>query len=408
MKNLFKKRNIFIFAGLFLILFLLYLIFPKGSDQLTIEIKKGNFESIVETTGEIFAFKSVSVCAPPSRWRLQVIWIVKEGEIVKEGDVLVKFDPGELQKELNERESELNSLKAELKQREENLKAMELDYEMQMNSAKLEYELSKVQVVEDEGLVPKKNLEEAKLRLKAAEEKFNKTKEKFEVTKREAEANIEIIKVKIKNAQNNYNFAKESLDKMTVKAPSSGLVVLNEIWVGGEERKVQVGDSVWSGYCVISLPQFSTLKTKVWASEVDAGKIKKGQKANISIDAFPGLKIKGEVESIAQVGAKRDWASTKKEFEVILGLSKIDERLRPGMTAHGEIIIEEIKDVLKVPIEAIKEEEGKSFVFVKTAFGTKKREVKLGKRNSTHIIVEDGLKEGEKILLIPPEESKTT
>lgn len=402
------KKFLYIIFALLLLVFIFYIIIPRGSDDLTLEIKKDKFESIVETTGEIFASKSVSVTAPPLRWRIQVIWIVKDGEEVKEGDVLVKFDPGELQKELNERESELKSLKAELKQREENLKSMELDYEMQMNQAKLDYELAKVQVVEDEGLLPKKNLEEAKLKLKASEERFNKTKEKLESAKREAEANLEITRVKLKNAQSNYNFAKESLDKMVVKAPSSGLVVLNEIWVGGEERKVQVGDSVWPGYSLISLPDFSTLKSKVWASEIDAGKIVKGQKAIVSIDAFPGLKIKGEVESIAQVGAKRDWESTKKEFEVILSLSKIDERLRPGMTAHGEIIVEEIKDVIKVPIESIKEIEGKNFVYLKKGFGIKKQEVKLGKRNSTHIIVEEGLKEKDKIFLIPPEEKKSS
>ncbi|MEJ5166819.1 MAG: efflux RND transporter periplasmic adaptor subunit [Thermoanaerobaculia bacterium] len=406
MKKFFKKRNIIILAGIFLFLLIIYLIFPKGSEGLTIELKKEKFESIVEATGEIFASKSVSACAPPSRVRLQVIWLIKEGEQVKEGDVLVKFDPGELLKELNERESELKSLNAELRQREENLKAMELDYEMQMNSARLDYELAKVQVVEDEGLVPKKNLEEAKLRLKAAEERYNKTKEKLESAKREAQANIEIVKVRIKNAKNNYDFAKDSLDKMTVKAPSSGLVVLNEIWTGGEERKVQVGDSVWPGFCLISLPDFSTLRAKVWVSEIDAGKIQKGQKAFVSVDAFPGLKIDSEVESISQVGSKRNWDSTKKEFEVVLALSKIDERLRPGMTSHGEIVVEEIKDVLKVPVESVKEEEGKNFVFLKTRFGSKKVEVKLGKRNSTHIIVESGLKEGDKVFLIPPEESK--
>lgn len=290
----------------------------------------------------------------------------------KGGDVLIRFDPGELQKELNERESELKSLNAELKQREENLKAMELDYEMQMNSAQLEYELAKVQVVEDEGLVPKKNLEEAKLKLKAAEERYKKTKEKLESAKREAQANIEIIKVKIKNAKNNYDFAKESLDKMTVRAPSSGLVVLNEIWTGGEERKVQVGDSVWPGFCLISLPDFSTLRAKVWVSEIDAGKIEKGQKAIVSIDAFPGLKIKSEVESISQVGSKRNWDSTKKEFEVILALSRIDECLRPGMTSHSEIIVEEIEKVIKVPVESVLEEEGKNYVFLKTSFGSRK------------------------------------
>ncbi len=400
------KKKIGFFLLTFILIVIIFFLIPKEEKGLYLTIKKEDFSSIVETTGEIFAEKSISVSAPPLRWRLQIIWLVKEGSEVKEGDILIKFDPAELQKELNERESELKSLQAELKQREENLKSMELDYEMQMDSAKLDYEISKVQVVEDEGLLPRKNLEEAKLKLKAAEERYQKTKEKLESAKRETLANIEITKVKIKNALNNYNFAKESLEKLIVRSPSKGLVVFNEIWRGGEEGKIQVGDSVWPGYSLISLPDFSTLKAKVWASEVDAGKLQKGQKAYIFIDAFPDLKIPGEVKSVAQVGSRRYYENTKKEFEVILNLSKIDKRLRPGMTSHGEIIIEEIKDVIKVPIESIEEKGGKYFVYLKTKLGSKRVPVKLGKRNSTHVIIEEGLKEGDKIYLIPAEEEK--
>jgi len=160
---------------------------------------------------------------------------------------------------------------------------------------------------------------------------------------------------------------------------------------------------VWPGATIITLPDFATLQVKAWASETDVGKLKPGQRTRITLDAFPDMKVMGKVKNVSQVGSKRTWESPKKEFEVVVEMARIDERLKPGMTARASITIDEFRDVLSLPIECVHEEDGGMFVYMKTTFGSKKCPVSLGDRNSTHVLIKDGLKGGERVYLAPPE-----
>ena len=387
---------------IFVALISVWLLASSGEEELLFTVKKGPLDVTVEASGEVLAERSVSVTAPPVRWRLQVIWLVKEGETVKEGDPLVRFDPGELQKELSEKEAELKSLEAEIKEKDAQLAALENEYAMQLMGAQLDYDLARVQLVEDEGLVPRKELAQARLRLKNAEDRLEKTKRKLDAERQASASQALILDVRRKNAQSQYDFVVDSLKKMEIHAPSPGLVVINEIWKGGEESKVQVGDSVWPGFAIIALPDFATLQIKVWASEVDAGILKVGQPCSVTLDAFPDLALTGRVRSVGQVGAKREYESAKKEFEVIVGLDHLDNRLKPGMTARASIVVAGHKDVLAVPIESIQQEEGSSWVQLKGRFGARAVKVALGERNATHVIVRDGVAAGDRILMLPP------
>lgn len=383
-----------------------WLLAGSGEEELLFTLAKGRLDIAVEASGEVFAERSVSVTAPPVRWRLQVIWLVKEGSTVQEGDLLVRFDPGELQKELSEKEAELKSLEAEIQEKRAQLSALENEYSMQLMSAQLDYDLARVQLVEDEGLVPRKELDQARLRLQNAGDRLEKTKKKLEAEREAAVSQARILEVRRKNAQSQYDFVLDSLKKMEIRAPSPGLAVINEIWKGGEESKVQVGDSVWPGFAIIALPDFATLQVKVWASEVDAGILKEGLPCTVTLDAFPDLSLPGKVGSVGQVGAKRDYDAAKKEFEVVVGLNRLDGRLKPGMTARASIVVSAHPDVLSIPLESVRQEEGAAWVQQKGRFGTRPVKVTLGERNATHIIVREGLAPGDRILLVPPEKAR--
>ncbi|MBE9572840.1 MAG: hypothetical protein IMF11_19625 [Proteobacteria bacterium] len=102
------------------------------------------------------------------------------------------------------------------------------------------------------------------------------------------------------------------------------------------------------------------------------------------------------------MATKKDWDAKIKTFESIVSLDEMDERMRPGMTCQVDIIIQRIPDVVSVPIEAVFEREGKTVVFVMGSRSAKKKEVELGKRSTTHIIVTEGLAQGERIALRDP------
>jgi len=372
-------------------------------EALFYDIHAGRFDILVDATGEVFAEKSISVSAPPVRWRLQVIWLIKEGTVVKRGDLLVRFDPGELQKEMSDKEAELKGIKAEIRQKTAELKALENDYAMQLLSAQLDYDMAKVQIVEDEGLIARKDIEQAKLKLQNAKDRLDQTRQKLEAERQSSLAQNQMLEVKEKNAQSQYDFVLDSLKKMEVLAPAPGLVVIGEIWKGEEQGKIQVGDNVYPGYSVIALPDFQTLQVRIWASEVDAGRLKAGQPASVALDAFPDLKLPARVKSVASVGAKRSYESPKKEFEVILELGRRDARLKPGMTARGSVTVDSFPGVLSIPIESVKTSEEGTFVYVRRGWGTRKQAITLGERNTTHIRVTRGVAEGDRILLLPPD-----
>ncbi|MDH5386102.1 MAG: hypothetical protein OEY18_15490, partial [Candidatus Aminicenantes bacterium] len=122
----------------------------------------------------------------------------------------------------------------------------------------------------------------------------------------------------------------------------------------------------------------------------------------ITIDAFPDMVFGGKVERIASMATKKDWDAKIKTFETVVSLNEMDSRMRPGMTCLTEIIIKKIPEVIFVPIEAVFEKEGKTVVYVMGSRSARKREVALGDRNSTHIVITQGLSQGDRIALRDP------
>jgi multidrug efflux pump subunit AcrA (membrane-fusion protein) len=88
---------------------------------------------------------------------------------------------------------------------------------------------------------------------------------------------------------------------------------------------------------------------------------------------------------------------------VVVGLDRLDDRLKPGMTARASIVVAAHPGVLSVPIESVRQEEGDAWVQVRERFGTRAAKVVLGERNATHIVVKEGLSAGDRILMVPPE-----
>ncbi|HPR64257.1 MAG TPA: efflux RND transporter periplasmic adaptor subunit [Thermoanaerobaculia bacterium] len=371
-----------------------------GEGPLTIQATRGAFVIDLEVTGELVAEKSITVSAPNVRTRLQVTYIIKDGALVKAGDILARFDPSELQNELDNSDAELKTIEAQIQQKEASLEALKRRYTLDLEDVKMQYELAKLDMVDDEGILPAKEIEKARLRLENAEQKYKETEKQLADEKEAALADLKVLQVQKRNKEQNLAFARKSYDDMILKAPADGLVVINEIWKGAGSGKVQEGDTVWRGYGIISLPDLKTLQVQAWLSEVDIGNLKEGQKTKIMLDAFPGETFTGQVSRVSSVGAKRQFDSDKKEFEIIVSLDRLDDRMKPGMTVRATIAIKTLKDVVSVPIEAVfTGKDGESVVYIKSFGGKKEQVVRTGERNATHIQILEGLEGGETLLI---------
>jgi multidrug efflux pump subunit AcrA (membrane-fusion protein) len=155
---------------------------------------------------------------------------------------------------------------------------------------------------------------------------------------------------------------------------------------------------------VATLPDLSSMISKTYVNEIEVNKIKTGQEVSIVVDAFPKKSFTGTVLSIANIGEKLP-NSDEKMFETQIKINESDFELRPSMTTGNKIIIKKINNVVYIPTECVQTgSDSIPFVYEKN----KTRQiVLLGEFNDKNIIVEDGLKPGDVIYLMPPEKAGT-
>jgi len=197
----------------------------------------------------------------------------------------------------------------------------------------------------------------------------------------------------------------------TLTAPMAGIVMRYQKQgnYSEESRIVRLGDyvtglidSVTPTY-LMTLGDLSSLLVKMKISEMDILKLKHGMSVTVNVDALPGKSFPSRVTLVSPQADKDN--NNLKTFKVEVTLGGRDERLKPGMTARVDGLLESRKGVLKVPLSAVFEEEGAEYAFLKPADKDGKParvKLKLGLRNETDVEAQGGVKEGDELLTEKP------
>jgi HlyD family secretion protein len=148
---------------------------------------------------------------------------------------------------------------------------------------------------------------------------------------------------------------------------------------------------------------------KTQIREIDLYKVDAGKPAVVSVDAYPDLRLSGQVQSIGVLAESREEVSkSDKYFSVVIAVTDKDQRLRPGMTARVEIECAEVHDVLSIPIHAVFNEGSRCFCYKEVYASFEKREVKIGAVNNDWAQVLAGLSEGDLVTLSRPSAEEIT
>ena len=254
---------------------------------------------------------------------------------------------------------------------------------------------------------------------KTAEEDLSKHAEAIRELTRARKAAISKLaqaQAKLKSAQGQYNIQSrqkkdfyEQLEKCMIKAQRPGLVVYggsreDMMFYGGEER-IREGATVRERQSIITIPDMTKMSVRVKIHESYIKKVKKGQKARITVDAFPDKVLDGDV---TQVGVLPDsqnmWMNPDlKVYLTTVTIQGTNDWLKPGMSAKVEIFVSRLADVVYVPVQAVSPADGKQVCYL--AKGAEKRVVEVGEFNDEFIEIKSGLKQGEKVLLRAAESS---
>ncbi|MCZ7610920.1 MAG: efflux RND transporter periplasmic adaptor subunit [Ignavibacterium sp.] len=324
-----SKKKLFIFGGIgLLILILLIVAFIGGNKEeiISVQVEKVVKRTITQTvaaTGKINP--EFKVVINPEVTGEIVELPVKEGDIVKKGQLLIRIKGDQYQAQKQRLEANLLAAQATLKMREAELTKVELDY-------------NRVQELHSKGLASDSELE-------AAKSNYLTTKASLEA----AEANVLQSKASLRETL-------EMLYKTTILSPMDGVVTKLNVEVG--ERVFGAGFSM--GTDIMTVSDLSNIEAVVDVDENDVVLVSIGDTARIQVDAFKDQEFIGLVSEIGN-SAKTSGLGTQNEvvnFEVKIKLIDPKNSLRPGMSCTADIETETIQNVLSVPIQSVTTREG--------------------------------------------------
>lgn len=405
-----SKKKIYILAGVIVILIIVLVtlkskgIIGDNDDSKQVETSKVDEITIIETvsaTGKIQPEIEVKISSEVSG---EIIALpVKEGQVVKKGDLLVKINPDLYTSGYNRTISNLSGSKAGLSQADANFK-----------EAKASYERNKT--LFDKGIISKSD--------------WDKAIATFEGAK----ANKESAYYNVQSANATVKEAKDNLGRTTIYAPADGTISS----LGVELGERVLGTQQMTGTEILRVANLNNMEVEVDVNENDIVKINIGDSTKIQVDAYLKKEFKGIVTSISNSASEATTADQVTNFKVkvrILKESYLDllegkpatySPFRPGMTATVDIITKRKEKVIGVPISAVViksdttatksyeiKDEGedkkvatkndKKFecVFVKVGNKAKIRIVKTGIQDDTNIEVVSGLNKGDVVIVGP-------
>jgi HlyD family secretion protein len=319
-----SKKKIIIFSaiGVVLVALVLVVVFGGKKEEVisvqTEKIQRRTITQIVTASGKIQT--EVSITINPEVSGEIVKLPVKEGQIVKKGDLLVKIKPDAYLAQFDRQTAMVNSAKAQIQIQQANLQKMESDFKRQEE-------------------LYKKNL--------ISDSEFETAKAAYE----SQVAQLDAAKHSLANAQASLSETITSLEKTTILSPMDGTISSLKSNVG--ERVFGAGFS--SGTPMMDVVDLSSMEAQVEVGENDVILISIGDTARIEVDAFSNKKFTGVVYEIGNA-AKTTGASTQDQivnFVVKIKVIDKDDKFRPGMSCTADIETNTKENVISVPIQSV-------------------------------------------------------
>jgi len=358
-------------------------LFTKSFEIPTVDVTRGSLRITQQVTGRVDASRAFTVSAPRIRG-LQITRLADEGSMASVGDTLIQFDATQQLADLADHQSTLKIRQTTLARAEQEYTIQKKNLELDMQKAERKYDEQKHEAP--------RLAEEARLELDLA--RLNYQGKLDQLT-----GDVQKAELEVQRARDQVTMEQHDLEQLTVVAPIPGMVVHLEIWKGGQMSKVQEGDSPWPGQGLVNLPDLSEMIVNATVSEVDAARVETEMPAVVTLDALPGQRYAGKVLKKSTLARRKDPSSKINVFDVEIVIQDKDDQLKPGMSAAARIVIDQIDEVIKVPLEAVFEKDGRTVVYLNNRHEV---EVQVGRRNDMEIEIVEGLSGDETVCLIDP------
>lgn len=416
----------------------------KGADpQLSAVVQRGSLTAAVTASGTVRPMRSLTYRSPIPGRETEIRELAPEGTRVNEGDLIVRLETTELERERDRATQDLEQARIDVQVAEgeweeagATLKAVsEGEGALTVEEAKatlqsaerrverLRQEFGQMKPLLDKGFITREELaktgdllEEADTDLLLARKRTEivvqmthpRERQRATVLLAQKTSQLARARARVQETDVRRTAFDELIEACSIHALGAGLVVYEEFLGANPRRKVRVGDRVYSTQGIITIPEVSRMVVETSVSEAEVRRVNPGQTASIRAEAFPDLKLTGTVSrvgTLASTSISRPFE--EKRFDLIISLDQAPPELRPEMTARADIVVGSKSNVLVAPVTAIFEQNGRSIAYVIGSAGLEARVVEPGESNDRLVEIVSGLREGERVSLTRPASAVT-
>jgi HlyD family secretion protein len=322
---------------------------------------------------------------------LVVTRLVANGSRVKAGDLVVEFDR---QAQLNlalEKKAEFRDLDEQVKRKKAEQSEQRAKDDTALKTAENALELARLEV-DKNPLLPKIEAEKNLLLREAAEAELAQLKKTYELKQTAARAEVRTLEVRRDRANRAWEHAEANAERLSVRAPLDGLIVLRTIWKGGRMGEPQEGEEVRTGLGLLDVVADGAMRIRVKLNQSDLAHMKVGLPADITLDAYPTRKYRGRLERLSPVaspGMSEKVRSVLAQFSV----EGRDAVLTPDLSAAVDVQLGSWSQVLTVPRNAVTWRDGTPGVLVDGQW----RGVTIGALTPSDAVITKGVSQGDRV-----------
>lgn len=364
-------------------------------------VREEPFRRRVVAEGVLEAAEAMPITVPTEVFgAVRIAWMVPEGAPVAVGDVVVRLDPTDLERELVGARDDRSSADLKLDKAEAQAGSARSNLGRDAELAGEELTFARTFQKRDAEVFSRQEIIESEVDEQLATRRREHAESERGIRERLARTEQELLEVERRKADLAIDRASTGLRLLEVVAPHAGFVTRHRDWMG---NKVREGDTVWRGQKLGEMPNLSRLQAEVWALEADAGGIAPGKRASVVVEARPDARLDAAVTRVEGVAQPRIPGSPVQYFGVTLTFDgDLPGALKPGQRVRAEIELENRPRALVVPRQALFEVDGEPVVYRFAGGALAPVPVEVEAVGAGRVVIAEGIAAGDRIALADP------
>ena len=366
----------------------------------TYTIEKQPFVVEMQALGEVEAAKAQRIMSP-GRQPMIIEWLAPENSMVKQGEVIARFDGEQIMMDSREELLEMQMIEQDIAQSVAQQNKQVNEIQSEQGFVAHEFDFVNRFAIDDVRVYSKLEIIDTLQNrdFLQAKDQFLDWKEDSVVEQNDSEKAV--LDIRRQGHEVKYQRHKQALSQLEVYAPYDGMLTYERDRRG---EKPSIGQTVFPGRPIAKIPNLDEMQARVFVLSRDAISLKPGLAVSFSLDAFPQQQYTGTVKEVSGFPRSIERGSPVTYYEVVVALNEQRPKvMKPGSKLSATITSELANEALLVPLQALEHDLEASYVFVETLTGWQQRIVKTGEKNLYFVEVLDGLEEGDVVALSMPE-----